>query len=75
MNFNSEKIGFKNSYDLYRKNMPHFLRFMTKKDVKRFDWFKNYKSSCELEFLKPIFSELKFITLERTYGDFSIFKQ
>ena len=27
--------------NFYRKNMPHFSRFMAKNDGKRFDWFKN----------------------------------
>ena len=41
MNFNSEKIGHKNlsAHKLLSKSMPHFLRFMAKNDVKRFDWF------------------------------------
>ena len=41
---------------------------MTKNDVK-------FLNQSKREYLWPIFSELKFINLERTYGVFSIFKQ
>ena len=36
MHFIFETIGSKKSsaHELYRKNMPHFLRFMAKNDVK-----------------------------------------
>ena len=46
MNFNSEKIGNKNSsaHELLSKKYATFLQFLAKNDVKRFDWFKNLTS-------------------------------
>ena len=46
MNFNSEKMVIRTRVrtNVYRKNLPHFLRFMAKNDVKHFDWFKNLTS-------------------------------
>ena len=46
MNFNSEKIGHKNSsaHELLSKKYATFLRFTAKNDVKRFDWLKNLTS-------------------------------
>ena len=69
MNFHFGTIGYKNSsaHEPVSENMRHVLRFMTKNDVKGFDWFKNLTSflamkrkkcgifsdtgSCALEFL------------------------
>ena len=34
--------------NFHRKNMPHFLRFIAKNDVKRFDWFENLTSFLAL---------------------------
>ena len=44
MNFNYEKIRTRVRTNFYRKNMPSFLGFMTKNDVKGFDWSKNVTS-------------------------------
>ena len=43
MNFNFETIGYKNqsARELSSKKYSIFLRFMTKNDVKGFNWFKN----------------------------------
>ena len=49
-------IGTRVRTNFYRKNMPHFSRFMAKNDLMAFLW--------------PIFSELNFINLERNYEFF-----
>ena len=59
MNFNFETIGTTNLVvrtrvhtDFHRKNLPYFLRFMAKNDVKDFDWSKHLTSFSTMKHTK-----------------------
>ena len=82
MNFDSEKIGFKNSsaHELLSKKYATFFTIYGQKwrqifePIKTLDViFGHETSSCNQFWIEN--SELKFNNLERSYGVFSIFKQ